>query len=373
MESSGTKNSTKNPRSVSRKVTLADVGKLARVSPATVSMILSGRQGVSFSDETVETVLKAADDLHYKNVAGRRIARPVRGVNPPDSKPMILIVCPNVLNPYYNTLVQAIQQSAAQRNYDSCVYVTYRSLECELTALRLAESAGFAGIVFTMIAYPDEVIPRIDSRTPVVVISDHGKNLDVDTVELNNYDAGSQIAQHMHELGHRHVAYVSTSLDQANSARTQRLKGLQETFLSLDPEGTVVVKSRNISPEMERDNMEIEYSVGYELAHKCFADKKITALIAINDMVACGVIDAVHEAGLEVPDDYSVCGFDNILPSRFSGISLTTVEHYMWDKGHNAFDILYAKINGLASDRNITRVEFKYQLIVRSSTAPPRR
>jgi LacI family transcriptional regulator len=372
MESSGTKNSVKNPRSASRKVTLADVGKLARVSPATVSMILSGREGVSFSDETVAAVREAANTLRYRNVAERRMAQPVRNAVLPD-KAMILIVCPNVLNPYYNTLVQAIQQSAAQKNCDSCVYVTYRSLEGELTALRLAESAGFAGIVFTMIAYPDEVVPRINPRTPVVVISDRRTNLDVDTVELNNYDAGSQIAKHMHELGHRHIAYVSTSLDPANSARTQRLKGLQETFLALDPEGTVTVKSRNISPEMERDNMEIEYSVGYELARKCFADEKITALIAINDMVACGVIDAVHEAGLEVPDDYSVCGFDNILPSRFSGVSLTTVEHYMWDKGHNAFDILYAKMNGQVSDRNITRVEFKYRLIMRSSTAPPRR
>ncbi|MDR3220597.1 MAG: substrate-binding domain-containing protein, partial [Candidatus Accumulibacter sp.] len=125
--------------------------------------------------------------------------------------------------------------------------------------------------------------------------------------------------------------------------------------------------------EMERDNMEIEYSVGYELARKCFANTKITAFIAINDMVAYGVIDAVRDAGLKVPEDYSVCGFDNILPSRFTGVSLTTVEHYMWDKGHNAFDILYAKMSGVASNRNITRVEFKHQLIVRSSTAPPRR
>ena len=147
---------------------------------------------------------------------------------------------------------------------------------------------------------------------------------------------------------------------------------MKETFLALNPEGSVLVKSRDIFPEIERDNIEIEYSVGKELAYKCFTEEKITALVAINDMVACGVIDAICEAGLKVPDDYNVCGFDNILPSRFAGVSLTTIEHYMWDKGHHAFDILYAKMNGLASDRNITRVEFKNQLIVRSSTAPPR-
>jgi LacI family transcriptional regulator len=370
-ESSRTKNGARKPRSASRKVTLADVGKLAGVSSATVSMILGGRDDVSFSSGTIAAVRKAADALRYQAVAGRSLARPVRKAAGLD-KSMILIVCPNVLNPYYNTLVQAIQQSAAQRNCDSCVYVTYRSRESELAALRLAENADFAGIVFTMIAYPDEVIPRIGPRMPVVVISDRHTSFDVDTVELNNYDAGSQVARHLHELGHRHIAYISTTLDLANSARTQRLKGLKETFLALDSESTVMVKSRDTFPEIERDNIEIEYSVGKELAYKCFAEKRITALVAINDMVACGVIDAVHEAGLKVPDDYSVCGFDNILPSRFAGVSLTTIEHYMWDKGHNAFDILYARMNGLASARNITRVEFRNQLIVRSSTAPPR-
>ncbi|MDR0577189.1 MAG: LacI family transcriptional regulator [Candidatus Accumulibacter sp.] len=370
MKSSAKKTSVQKP--APRKVTLNDVGKLAGVSPATVSMILSGREGVSFSDETVAAVRAAAASLRYETAADRRMARLVRETIAPGN-PMILIVCPNVLNPYYNTLVQAIQQSAARENCDSCVYITYRSLEGELAALRLAKNAGFAGIVFTMIAHPEEIIPRIGPRMPVVVISDRHAALDVDTVELNNYDAGSQVAVHMHELGHRRIAYISTSLDRANSARTQRLKGLRETFLALDPGGEVVVKSRDVSAEMERDDMEIEYSVGHELARKCFADKKITALVAINDMVACGAIDAIREAGFRVPEDYSVCGFDNILPSRFAGVSLTTVEHYMRDKGRNAFDILYAKMRGGASDRNITRVEFKYRLIARASTAPPRR
>ena len=154
MESSETKISIKKPRSVSHKATLADVGKLAGVSSATVSMILSGRDDVSFSNETVVAVREAANSLHYKTVAGRRLAHFVREATGLD-KSMILIVCPTVLNPYYNTLIQAIQQSAAQKNCDSCVYITYRSREGELAALHLAENGGFAGIVFTMIAYPE--------------------------------------------------------------------------------------------------------------------------------------------------------------------------------------------------------------------------
>ena len=89
-------------------------------------------------------------------------------------------------------------------------------------------------------------------------------------------------------------------------------------------------------------------------------------------MVAYGVIDAVRGAGFTIPGDYSVCGFDNIFPSGFTGVALTTVEHYMRDKGRNALEILHNKISGAASDRNITRVEYSHKLITRTSTAAPR-
>jgi LacI family transcriptional regulator len=268
-------------------------------------------------------------------------------------------------------MAQAIQETARNRGCETVVYTTYRALEAEQAALRFAEQARFAGIIFTMIAYPKEVMKRADRSIPMVIIADRSEDLDTDTVELNNHNAGVLVAQHMAELGHRHIAYISTTLDKSNSARTQRLAGVIEGFRQVCPDGSVQVKSLDIPPDTELGNLSIEHVVGYELARGCFADEKITAFVAVNDMVAYGVIEAIHDAGLSVPEHYSVCGFDNIFPSHFSGISLTTVEHYMVDKGCNAFEILYAKINSAASDRNITRVEFKHHLIVRGSSAPP--
>ncbi len=350
----------------SKKVTLADVSKAAGVSQATVSMILNAREGVSFAEGTVAAVLAAAEALQYRSAAGRR---PVPGGS---DRRTILIVAPNVTNPYYATLIQAIEQSAAEGGYAACIRTTYRSLDSELAALRFAEDAGLAGIIFTMLAHPEEVLSRAGRKIPVVVIGDRRTNLNVDTVELNNYDAGGLIARHMYELGHRHMAYISTSLDKSNAIRTQRLKGLQETFAALCPEGSLLVKSRDISPGTELNNLAVEHAVGYELTRKCFSEKKITAFVAVNDMVAYGVMDAIWDAGFSIPADYSVCGFDNVFPSQLASVSLTTVEHYIQDKGHNAFDILRAKLSGASSDRNITRVEFRHNLIVRDSTAPPR-
>jgi LacI family transcriptional regulator len=84
-------------------------------------------------------------------------------------------------------------------------------------------------------------------------------------------------------------------------------------------------------------------------------------------------MDAIIAAGLTVPGDYSVCGFDNVFPSRLSPIGLTTVDNYIVDKGHNAFAMLLGRIEGgkeaEGSPKVITRVEFPPRLIVRASTA----
>lgn len=359
----GTGNGQRIRHTAAKKVTLAHVAKAAGVSQATVSMVLNGREGVSFADETIAAVFAAAENLGYRG--GRRAFGGA-------TIPSVLVVAPNVTNPYYSTVIQAIQQAAVLRGYATSIYTTYRSLDKELEALHLARSMGMAGVVFAMLAHPEEVLEKADRKLPMVVIGDRRQDLSVDTVELNNYDAGSLIARHMHDLGHKHLAYISTTLDEANPIRTQRLQGLRDTFGQLCPEGSVQVKSRDITPETELDNLQIEHIVGRELARKCLEDKKITAFVAVNDMVAYGVIDAVREGGYSIPGDYSVCGFDNIFPSGFAGIGLTTVEHYMRDKGRNALEILHNKIKGAASDRNITRVEYSHQLITRASTAPPR-
>lgn len=349
------------------RITLADIGALAGVSSSTASMILSGREGVSFSEETIYRVRAAAAELGYSPSGGKR--RPSGAFD----RKTILIVCPNVLNPYYATLVQAIEQAARDTGYATLVYTTYRDEDNERRCLESAARNGLKGVIFTMMPQAVAEVERLDKTVPVVVIGDRNAGLGVDTVELDNYNAGTLVARHMISLGHRHIAYISTPLDAANSARLRRLEGVRDAYRRECPDGSVLVRSRDVSPDMELHTIPVEHDVGFELTKACLAGKRaLTAFVAVNDMVAYGVLDAVRSAGFRVPEDYSVCGFDNIFPSAFPGISLTTVEHYIVDKGRNAFEILYGKISGTASDRNIVRVEFKHRLIVRNSTAAPR-
>lgn len=327
-------------------------------------MILSGRTDVSFSADTVRKVRETAEALGYAPTAKKRPSL--------FDRKTVLIVCPNVLNPYYSTIVQAIQQAASDKDCDTLVYTTYRDAENEIRILNAVAGSDLAGVVFTMMPQSTELVERVNRLVPVVVIGDRNTSLNVDTVEMNNYSAGAIIAHYMIGLGHKHIAYISTTLNEANSARVRRLEGVRDTYRDECPEGSVIVRSREVTPKEERDNISIEHAVGFELTRKCLGERHITAFVAVNDMVAYGVLDAIRAEGRRVPEDYSVCGFDNIFPSQFLPVGLTTVEHYIADKGRNAFEILHSKMSGESSDRNITRVEFKHHLIVRDSTAAPR-
>ncbi|WP_279077701.1 LacI family DNA-binding transcriptional regulator [Bilophila wadsworthia] len=346
------------------RVTLTDISRQSGYSPATVSMILSGRTDVSFSADTVRKVRETAEALGYAPTAKKRPSL--------FDRKTVLIVCPNVLNPYYSTIVQAIQQAAADKDCDTLAYTTYRDAENEIRILNAVAGSDLAGVVFTMMPQSTELVERVNRLVPVVVIGDRNTSLNVDTVEMNNYSAGAIIAHYMIGLGHKHIAYISTTLNEANSARVRRLEGVRDTYRDECPEGSVIVRSREVTPKEERDNISIEHAVGFELTRKCLGERRITAFVAVNDMVAYGVLDAIRAEGRRVPEDYSVCGFDNIFPSQFLPVGLTTVEHYIADKGRNAFEILHSKMSGESSDRNITRVEFKHHLIVRDSTAAPR-
>jgi len=350
-----------------RKPTTLDVAARAGVSQSAVSMILNHQKKVSFSPDTIQRVLDSAEALGYqlRPHAGKSAYKFI--------KDTILVFCPVLSNPYYSALVQAIEQEAVSKDMTTLVCTTYRNIQKEQEYLAIFGSSNISGIIFTFIPQSCELVEQISQRIPVVVIGDRNTAVKVDTVEIDSISSGTLIANHLLELGHRHIAFISTTLSEQTAVRTKRLEGLQLTFQQECPTGTVLVRSVNVTSAMDLSNPLIEQDVGYRLAKECLEDKKITAFAAVNDMVAYGVMKAVQESGLSIPKDYSVCGFDNIFPSQFSSVSLTTVEHHITEKGHNAVNILHNRIHSDAiCSPSITRVEYRPQLIVRNSTSQAR-
>lgn len=346
-----------------KKPTAEDVARLAGVSQSTVSMILNNKPGVSFSTETIERVFTAARQLNYEVKKPRNI-----GVTKED--PFIAVVSPTLANPYYSTLVQSLENEASAKGYGTLVCNTYRDPDIEGRYIDLFSNSALHGIVFTFMPYHWEKVKALSLSIPTVIVSDKDQSVDIDTVELNSTEAGELMAKHLLELGHRKMAFLTTPLGDNNLPRIRRLEGLRNQIQSVGAELVVVESAKRLM--LHKYNIDLEYNVGYELTQTVLEDSSITAYIGINDMVAYGILDALEEKRIPVPQERSVSGFDNIFPSRFRRVSLTTIDSFLMEKGRDAFQLLYRKMphEEQESQSAIFRIEYKPVLVIRDSTGP---
>ena len=345
-----------------KKVTLSDIAIKTGVSTAAVSMILNNKKISRFSEETLKNVREVANELGYVSKSS---------LTP--RKKLILIVCPSMINPYYTTLVQSMEIEAYRLGVSTISFNTYWDIEREKQVVSVANQNKVDGVIFAMVPQQNKVAHKINNIIPFVVIGDKKMDLGVDTVDINNFIAGRLMGEHYINFGHSEFAYISSPLSSDHSARTERLRGLTSICKEKGiKEPTLFIKDQ-IIPEDELNYTETEYNVGYDLALKCLETyKSVTALVAMNDMIAYGVLDAVKSKGFSVPEDYSVSGFDNIFPSKLMGIELTTIDHHIIQRGKKATKILIAKLGYFGNPSEITRVEYGSILINRRTVSKPR-
>lgn len=347
------------------KVTLKDIAEVTGVTAASVSMILNGKDLHRFSPELIANVLLTARSLHYVS-PGRK-----------QDKKQIAILSPSVNNPYHTTIIMGIERAALANGYLTGVYNTYWNPETERTLLNvLSKQNSIAGIIYVMNPLQIQTVSEVNDHTPVVVVGDlTGGELDIDTVDINNYRAGEMVGEHLIALGHRHVAYLTTSLNDPHIARVRRCEGLQGAFAHLCPEGSVSVFCKINEYEQEIQSPDIELESGRELALECLRRPEITAIVTINDMVGYGVLNTLLEKGIRIPEDYSLCGFDNIFPSRFHQIQLTSVDLSTVYQGARAFHLLKEKMEHPKKPSipyPVTRVEYRSHIVLRGTTGTPR-
>lgn len=351
-----------------KKITIRDIAAKAGVSPASVSMILNQKNLSRFSAETVRLVQQIADDHQYLPKHPKRAKH---------TEHAVMIICPSVMNPYYSTLIQSMEQEAIEQGFATVISTTYwdKAIEEKLLAYSLA-SPDISGVIFAMIPQQPELVRIASQQLPIITIGDQFHDLGISTVNINNFFAGELIGKHLIALGHKNIAYISTALNAEHSARVRRCEGVRSAYENLCPNGQVLIQTADISSYAELNTTGIEHEVGYQLAQKCIQDSpNITAMVAINDMVAYGVIDGLHDLGLRIPQDVSVCGFDNIFPSGFSGIRLTTIEHSIAERGRRAFQLMAQRLLAPPNstfDTPIIRMEYESRLIVRETTGPAR-
>ena len=356
-----------------QKTTTRDIARKCNLSQSTVSMILSGREDIHFKQETVEKVLATAEKMGY--VYKKRPKKPENPV-----KKTILIMCPSLSTEYYTTLVRTITKTAINKGLQTMTSYTMRNRKTEEALLRMAASSGFYGVIYTYAPQAIELINQLYPSLPFILINDYNENLRIPLIELDSKKSGRMIGEHLLSLGHHHIAYMTTPLDPLELPRIRRMEGLREAFVrkGADPDQVEVV---SLSQEQWDYYLfgNRYYDAGYQLTQQYMKRKehKATAFIGTNDQISFGVMDALQKMGYSIPKDFSVCGFDNTLASSFTGISLTTIDHSIEEKGAAAVRILTQNHMAGAHPENSTerksammRLEYEPILLVRGSTGP---
>ena len=353
-----------------KKVTSSDVAKRAGVSQATVSMVLNKKYNVSFSKEVIQKVEAAAEELGYE-LPKRRTQRGER------REKLLVVISPNLTNPYYVMLLQGIESRATEQGFGIFVCNTQRDLKLEERYLKMISTLNAQGIIY--MCNPGKCflgqLKEMSERIPVVVINNQEKHLDVDAVELDNTKLGRLMGRHLLELGHQHVAYITPPLTARQKQRFRRVEGFLDEFRKAGYGDQVIVKEADEEFDRNVPGIDSEYRIGYDLTKELLrTEKNLTAIVGLNDMIAFGIMDALHEAKIKVPTDVSVMGCDNTLFARMHNMNLTTIEHFVTFKGRDACDIIMKKIathhstNTGAVPISTYHVEYEPQLIVRGTT-----
>lgn len=354
---------------MSKKVTSSDVAKAAGVSQATVSMILNKKYNVSFSKETTRHVEEIAVKMGY-SVPKRRVRKDIK------SRKLIVVFCPTLTNPYYVMLLQGIEEVAKENDYGVFVCNTQRELKIEEHYLKMMTSVRPLGIIFASNPSFSDQVEKLAKEIPVVVISNRDEDYEIDAVALNNTKPGILMAKHLLELGHRDVAFITPPLTKRQHQRQMRLEGFLEEFEKAGLKDRVIVKAAKDSLDTVIPSIDSEYKMGYNLTQELLSEGiNVTAIAGLNDMIAFGSMDALLEAKFKVPNDISVLGCDNTIFSKFQGISLTTIEHFVPLKGRDACDIIIKKINTNHNNysgirpTSIYHIEYEPKLIIRGTTS----
>ena len=349
------------------KPTMADIAKRSGVSQSTVSLVLNQKGTCAIPSETIDRVLRAARELHYSKPQHKRLHG--KGAEQP-----VLVLVSDLTNPYYSFILHELELAAAPSGLQMVCCNTYHREELETWYLKMALNSGFFAAIFL---YPPDALDhasRVNQQMPVIAICDKNAASEIDLIELNNFQAGCIAADHLLNLGHQKISVLSS--DPGRSlARSNRIRGVthQMECAGFCEHLSVIVPEPKEIERIPGNNA--NYRIGYAIGQRAeLLSGNYTAFIAINDMVAIGAIDALSSQGAYFPRDYSIVGFDNLLYTGLSRISLTTVDHHTDLLAQAAVSLLLRRADPSVDSALLSSARFKVecfpQLVVRNSTLP---
>lgn len=340
------------PAQERRRLNLKDLAAHLHLSQTTVSLVLNNSPaGRSIPQRTRDRVLEAARRFHYRP---NYFARSLR-----NSKSMSVgVVVPDVSDGYFPEVMNAIERHLLKSQYFYVTASHYRRPELAKECSMRLMSRSVDGLLLL------DTDAEIDLPIPAVAISSHNQTPGVVNIVLDHDRAAQLALSHLRDLGHERIVLMKgpPGITDAQYRWQSIVRVCGEMGISTAPEWCIAMEAANQSPEEGYRHMK-------ELLRRT---RDFTAVFCFNDIAAIGAVRALRDAGLQIPADISVLGFDDIITAAYYEPSLTTVQQPLEEMGMKATEVLLARIENPETPW-AKEIVMEPQLIVRESTGPVRR
>lgn len=309
---------------IKKKTTIYDIAQEVGTSTATVSRVLS-KSGYPVKEELRKKIIEAAQKLNYTpNILGRMLKK--------SENKDIGVIIPTISNPFYPQMVLGIELEARRRGYNILLCNSFRDPETEKTYITSLVQKQVKGIIISSVDENHMFLKEIiENQVRIVAFDQDINELKCSKVGFDFVKGGMMAVEHLIKMGHRNIAFLTSPL--TRKSRRETMEGYRLAILAnnLDFNERNIIASRT---EEEFENVTYEFENGRRLARDFMKLKnRPTAVFAINDMTAFGIIRELWDNGIRVPDDVSIVGFDNIEVSSMTNPPLTTVNQPSFETG----------------------------------------
>jgi LacI family transcriptional regulator len=332
------------------KVTIIDVAARAGVSVATVSRVFNN--DVHVKKETREYVLKTLQQMGY--VVNRQ-ARILAG----GKSNTIGVLVPDLGTGYIGEIIRGIDAELSLSSLDMVLYTTHRTANKEANYVANLATGMVDGLLLVLPRSPADFISNLTQlKFPFVLIDHQGAGRDCPAVGATNWQGGYNATEYLIKLGHKRIGFITGSMDLG--CAVDRLDGYRSALRT------------NHIPEVDELVYEGDFFQpdGYAGA-SVLLDLPVppTAIFASNDVMAMGVMDAVRNRGLRIPDDISIIGFDDIPQTSLVWPAMTTIKQPLEKMGRVATQMLLDLLKH--PEKEAERIELPTELIIRDSCSMP--
>ena len=326
------------------KSTLTQIAEKADVSIATVSRILNdtGRVSPSTRQKVIQAIRELEQDasLRYPGQFYQRI----------------LVLVPDFFNPFYANIIDGIQQTAHNNDYEIFVMPTKDSYPNSGYLVNMIKRENFSGVLWVCSTPSAELLSIVQQHCPIVMCCEYPEEYPCSFVTVDDVTAAFRAVNYLVSTGCRKIGMVNCGLKYkyARHRREGYLQALKQAGLEFNPEWYVSIPT-------------IDYTLAYSAIMQALtADPMPDAVFACSDVYAAATINAAKSLGIRVPEQLSVIGFDNVEASRMTHPTITTIAQPGFQMGQQACSILVEKIsNPELPQRHIV---LNTELIIREST-----